>query len=263
MTDRLAAAWRRLSRRQQTLLAGAVVALAVVLFVVRARRSKAAPVMPAGPADDTDTAVIPSQPAGGTRTVGGGGGGGGGVDIGGATSTGSTSSTSSGTSTGSTITTSPGVTVTAVPATMMVARLPTAGTRPGQSVASLPAPGTAVTESVDGTIDPYGGPGYYGTGSLGFSPSEIARGGNVIVQVGTPAVTEQAGIPIPATIAANQPGAPVVNAALPDLSAWRGQTATAQSIAILRAATPEQLASSEWRSTFNAIVQAEGGTLRV
>lgn len=261
MTDRLAAAWRRLSRRQQTLLAGAVVALAVVLFVVRARRPKTGPVMPAGPVDDTDTAVIPSQPAGGTRTVGGGGGGGGGVDIGGATSTGSTISTSSGTSTGSTITTSPGVTV--VPATMMVARLPTAGTRPGQSVASLPGPGTAVTESVDGTIDPYGGGGYFATGSLGFAPSEIARGGNVIVQVGTPGVTEQAGIPIPAVIAANQPGATVVNAALPDLSAWRGQTATAQSIAILRAATPEQLASSEWRSTFNSIVQAEGGTLRV
>lgn len=265
MIDRLTAAWGRLGKRQRAALAVGVVALAVVLFVVRSRRARTMATVPAGAADDADTAVIPTQPAGGTRTVGGGGGGGGGggVDLGGAPP--GTPPGTPGTTTGTVApVTTTTTTVTSIPGNVMVARLPTAGTRPGQA---LPSVGTAVTDSPFVTADPYGGAGYFGTGNLGFAPEEIARGGNVIVAVGEELPAERAGgIPIPAVADANRAvggGATVVNAALPDLTAWRGKTASAQSIAILRGATPEQLASPDWRSTFNALVQAEGGTLRV
>lgn len=259
---KLAETWRSLPKRQQQLIVAAVIGLGVILFVVRSRRRASVPQLDDQvPAPDPLTAVIPTQNRGSGGT-GGGGTGGGTVDLGGAPSgTGGSTGT-----VGTVGTVGAMVPTTRQPAVVAPAPLP--GTRPGQQVIGQITPGTAVVDSPYPVNDPYGGGGYFGTGNLGFGQTEIDRGGNVIVQIGGTPVTDErpGGIPLAAVTAANQAAtgsAPVVNAALPNLASYQGQTATAQSIAILRAATPEQLASADWRTTFNSIVAAEGGTLRI
>lgn len=132
----------------------------------------------------------------------------------------------------------------------------------------VPGIGTRITEAPPGSI--YGAAGYFGNGNgAGYSDSAIEEGANVMLALGAPQanaripINDRAGNPQTVLRDAINPNPGVVNAGNGESLAQPGTTASAQLINMLQNATPVQLASQEWRDTWNSLNQDDGGTARI
>lgn len=275
------AAFRRLPKPSQIGLLAGTAALAVVLWVVRSRKAKAAATAPVDTTPDPDTASIPggrSGSYGSGGAAGGGGTGGAGTGDGGGGGGGGNSGGGALSSTSAPIAATPETTGYFSASRRTALAAPDQVVLPSGSFSARAVEGGEVLDAdwFNGTNDPYapngtvtrkGNGGYFKTGTAGYSPGVIAAGGAVLVKIGNEVdYTAPDGTTRYIAQDANRlslgGGGGSVNAAL-KLADYTGQTAPAFLLKIAGAATPEQLASPDFVASFNKQNAELGGTLRL